>query len=175
MRRGRGAILEVKRAHVKLFARHMEANGRMRSTVARRLSTVGKFLPLLPRRRDPAAEPGGQCPSAQGGPRVAHPRVGSQLARSAVDPSRTWSPRDHALISLLAFNGLRISEALGADVDDLDVDRGTSHAENRPRPAGRFRTRSRGSADCSACPRLECQAEDDCDWQSAQPGRSTAA
>src|SRR5262249_61355947 len=34
------------------------------------------------------------------------------------------SPRDHALISLLAINGLRISEALGADIDDLDVDRG---------------------------------------------------
>jgi integrase len=28
------------------------------------------------------------------------------------------------LISLLALNGLRISEALGADIDDLDVDRG---------------------------------------------------
>jgi integrase/recombinase XerD len=34
------------------------------------------------------------------------------------------SPRDHALIALLALNGLRISEALGADIDDLDVDRG---------------------------------------------------
>ena len=34
------------------------------------------------------------------------------------------SPRDHALISLLAMNGLRISEALGADIDDVDVDRG---------------------------------------------------
>jgi integrase len=32
--------------------------------------------------------------------------------------------RDHALISLLAMNGLRISEALGANIDDLDVDRG---------------------------------------------------
>jgi integrase len=34
------------------------------------------------------------------------------------------SARDHALISLLAMNGLRISEALGADMDDVDVDRG---------------------------------------------------
>ena len=32
--------------------------------------------------------------------------------------------RDHALISLLAMNGLRISEALGADIDDLDTERG---------------------------------------------------
>jgi integrase len=34
------------------------------------------------------------------------------------------SPRDHALASLLALNGLRISEALNADVGDLDFDRG---------------------------------------------------
>jgi integrase/recombinase XerD len=34
------------------------------------------------------------------------------------------TPRDHALIALLALNGLRISEALGADVTDLDVERG---------------------------------------------------
>ena len=34
------------------------------------------------------------------------------------------SNRDHALASLLALNGLRISEALGADVEDLNVERG---------------------------------------------------
>jgi integrase/recombinase XerD len=34
------------------------------------------------------------------------------------------TPRAHALIALLAMNGLRISEALGADIDDLDTDRG---------------------------------------------------
>jgi integrase len=34
------------------------------------------------------------------------------------------SARDHALASLLALNGLRISEGLGADVEDLDFERG---------------------------------------------------
>jgi integrase/recombinase XerD len=32
--------------------------------------------------------------------------------------------RDHALISLLALNGLRVSEALGADIEDLGIERG---------------------------------------------------
>jgi site-specific recombinase XerD len=32
--------------------------------------------------------------------------------------------REHALISLLALNGLRISEALGANIEDLAVERG---------------------------------------------------
>jgi len=34
------------------------------------------------------------------------------------------SSRDHALTSLLALNGLRIAEALGADAEDLDFERG---------------------------------------------------
>ena len=32
--------------------------------------------------------------------------------------------RDHALISLLGLNGLRVSEALGIDIDDLGLQRG---------------------------------------------------
>jgi integrase/recombinase XerD len=32
--------------------------------------------------------------------------------------------RDHALIRLLALNGLRVSEALGADIEDLGLERG---------------------------------------------------
>jgi integrase len=33
-------------------------------------------------------------------------------------------PREHALASLLALNGLRVSEALNADIDDLGLERG---------------------------------------------------
>ena len=32
--------------------------------------------------------------------------------------------RDHALISLLALNGLRVSEAIGVDIEDLGLERG---------------------------------------------------
>ena len=34
------------------------------------------------------------------------------------------SARDHALLSLLALNGLRVSEAIGADIEDLGLERG---------------------------------------------------
>ena len=96
----------------------------MRSTVARRLSTLCSFY------RDCHLE----------GILARNPAV--NVRRPKVDPeSRTLgldrnelgallvqaglgSARDHALISLLAMNGLRISEALGANIDDLDVDRG---------------------------------------------------
>jgi integrase/recombinase XerD len=32
--------------------------------------------------------------------------------------------RDHALISVLELNGLRVSEAIGADIEDLGLERG---------------------------------------------------
>ena len=35
-----------------------------------------------------------------------------------------WPPLEHALISLLALNGLRVSEATGADIDHLILERG---------------------------------------------------
>lgn len=31
---------------------------------------------------------------------------------------------DHALISVLALNGLRVSEAIGSDIEDLGLERG---------------------------------------------------
>jgi integrase/recombinase XerD len=34
------------------------------------------------------------------------------------------SARDHALISVLALNGLRVSEAIGSDIEDLGLERG---------------------------------------------------
>ncbi len=36
-------LLEVRRAHLEMFARTMEQEGRMRSNVARRLSTLCSF------------------------------------------------------------------------------------------------------------------------------------
>src|SRR5438105_3638698 len=54
------------------------------------------------------------------------------------------SARDHALISLLALNGPRISEALGADIEALGLERGhrtrtvtrTGGTIKRAQPAG---------------------------------------
>jgi integrase/recombinase XerD len=34
------------------------------------------------------------------------------------------SPRDHALVPLFALNGLRVSEAVRVDIDNLDLERG---------------------------------------------------
>ncbi len=102
----------------------MEETGRMRSTVARRLSTLASFYRYCEQEqaidRNPALN-------------VRRPKVDYESRTLGLDRNELGaflvqaglaSPRDHALASLLALKGLRISEALGADVEDLDFERG---------------------------------------------------
>ena len=118
------ALLEAKRAHIEIFGREMESAGKMRSTVARRMSTIAGFFKychdegLLD--RNPAAN-------------VRRPKVDHESRTLGLDRNELGgllvqaglgTAREHALISLLALNGLRISEALNADIEALDMDRG---------------------------------------------------
>ncbi len=106
-------LFGVRRAHLELFGRWMEENGRMRSTVARRLSTLASFYRYCEQEglveRNPAAN-------------VRRPKVDYDSRTLGLDRNELGafmvqaglgSARDHALASLLALNGLRISEALG--------------------------------------------------------------
>jgi integrase/recombinase XerD len=114
----------VRRAHLELYGRWLEETGRMRSTVARRLSTLASFYKYAEQEdlvdRNPAVN-------------VRRPKVDYESRTLGLDRNElgsflvqagVGSARDHALASLLALNGLRISEGLGADVEDLDFERG---------------------------------------------------
>lgn len=117
-------LFAVRRPHLELFGRWMEENGKMRSTVARRLSTLASFYRYCEQEgfveRNPAAN-------------VRRPKVDYESRTLGLDRNELGaflvqaglgSTRDHALGSLLALNGLRVSEALGADIDDLEYERG---------------------------------------------------
>jgi site-specific recombinase XerD len=114
--------LVVGRAHVDAYARALEAGGATRATVARRLSTLAGFYAY-------AVDEGlvDRSPVAK----VRRPRVSAGSPRLGLDRDElnrflaaASEPRDSALAHLLALNGLRISEALGADVTDLGHARG---------------------------------------------------
>jgi integrase/recombinase XerD len=45
--------------------------------------------------------------------------LGALLVAAGLGP-----PAEHALLSLLALNGLRVSEATGADIEQLGLERG---------------------------------------------------
>ena len=117
-------VLDVQRAHIELFARESEEHGLARSTVSRRLSTICGFYRYCSQEaiidRNPAAY-------------VRRPKIDYESHTLGLDRNELGAflvqaglcgGRDHALMCLLALNGLRISEALGADIDNLEYQRG---------------------------------------------------
>ena len=106
------------------FARDLEARGRARATVTRRLCTLAGFYKYAVEEEllehSPAAHV--RRPRVDyGSHAVALDRneLGAMLVAAGLGP-----PPEHALISLLALNGLRVSEATGADIEQLGLERG---------------------------------------------------
>jgi len=117
-------LFDARRVDIEMFARSREDNGRARATVARRLCTVAGFYRYAEDEgvleRAPAAHV--RRPRLDYESHVAHldrNEVGAVLVAAGLS-----NARDHALISLLELNGLRVSEALGADITALGLERG---------------------------------------------------
>jgi integrase/recombinase XerD len=118
------ALFAVRRADIESFARDLEGRGRARATVTRRLCTIAGFYKYAVEEElldhSPAAH-------------VRRPRVDYESHAVALDRNELGAllvaaglgpSGEHALISLLALNGLRVSEATGADIEHLGLERG---------------------------------------------------
>ena len=115
---------DATRAAIEAYARELELARRSAATVARRLASLSGFYSY-------AVDEGliGRSPVARvRRPRVPEdsPRLGLDRAQlgAFLDVAERSSARDGALAMLLGLSGLRISEALGADVADLGQERG---------------------------------------------------
>jgi len=117
-------LFAVRRADIESFARDLEARGRARATVTRRLCTIAGFYKYAVEEEllehSPAAH-------------VRRPRLDYESHAVALDRNELGAllvaaglgpPVEHALVSLLALNGLRVSEATGADIEHLGLERG---------------------------------------------------
>jgi site-specific recombinase XerD len=117
-------LFSVRRADIETFARELEANGRARATVTRRLCTIAGFYKYAVEEElldhSPAAH-------------VRRPRLDYESHATALDRNELGAllvaaglgaSAEHALISLLALNGLRVSEATAADIEHLGLERG---------------------------------------------------
>jgi integrase/recombinase XerD len=118
------SLFAVRRADIEGFARDLETRGRAPATVTRRLCTIAGFY-----RYAVEEELLEHSPAAH----VRRPRVDYESHAVALDRNRLGAllvaaglgpPPEHALISLLALNGLRVSEATGADIEHLGLERG---------------------------------------------------
>ena len=118
-------LFAVRRADIEGFARDLEERGRARATVTRRLCTIAGFYKYAVEEEllehPPAAH-------------VRGPRVGYESHAVALDRNEPGALLvaaglgplpEHALISLLALNGLRVSEATGADIEHMAWTAGT--------------------------------------------------
>jgi integrase len=118
------AVFGARRADIECFARRLESLGRARATIARRLCTVACFYRYAQQEGLIAISPAAH---------VRRPRLDYESHATGLDRNEVGamlvaaglaSARDHALISLLALNGLRVSEAIGADIEALGLERG---------------------------------------------------
>jgi len=117
-------LFAVSRAHIELYARWLEETGKARATISRRLSTIVGFYRNADEERLIDVSPAVH---------VRRPKLDYESRAVGLDRNEVGAllvaaglpgGREHALVSLLALNGLRISEALGADIEDLAVERG---------------------------------------------------
>jgi integrase/recombinase XerD len=115
---------QARRADIECFARDLEARGRARATITRRLCTIAGFYKYAVEE-----ELLGHSPAAH----VRRPRLDYESHATALDRNELGAllvaaglgvSAEHALISLLALNGLRVSEATGANIEGLGVERG---------------------------------------------------
>jgi len=174
-------LFAVRRADIETFARELEALGRARATVTRRLCTIAGFYKYAVEEElldhSPAAH-------------VRRPRLDYESHATALDRNELGAllvaaglgpPAEHALISLLALNGLRMSEATGADIEHLGLERGhrtlvitrraarSSPSRSRRAPSGRSTWRpASGPKDRSSSPAPGS------DWTGTAPPGSSA-
>jgi integrase/recombinase XerD len=117
-------LFQVRRADIECFARDLETRGRARATITRRLCTIAGFYRYAVEEdlldHSPAAH-------------VRRPRLDYESHATGLDRNELGAllvaaglgpPAEHALISLLALNGLRVSEATDASIEALGLERG---------------------------------------------------
>ena len=117
-------LFAARRADIEFFARDLETRGRARATITRMLCTIAGFY-----RYAVEEELLDHSPAVH----VRRPRLDYELHATGLDCNELGTllvaaglgpPVEHALISLLALNGLRVSEAAGADIEALGIERG---------------------------------------------------
>jgi len=117
-------LFDVRRSDIESYGRELEARGRATATVARRLCTVTGFYRYAEEEGLIAHSPAIHVRR----PRIDYEshaigldrnEVGALLVAAGLGPAG-----EHALVSLLALNGLRVSEAVGADINGLRLERG---------------------------------------------------
>jgi site-specific recombinase XerD len=115
-------LLGAQQVHIDWWARTMESAGLSAATIARRISSIGNFYRYCKNHAVIPTNPREHVDR----PTVSNEGLTPGLTRDEYRQllAAARGPRATALLTLLGYTGLRIGEALAADVEDLAHDRG---------------------------------------------------
>ncbi len=108
--------------HVRVFAAHSHAGGLKPRSVQRRLSATRTFFEFLVREGLRRGNPGKDVRAPKAGRQLPHTLDVDMMARLlALSPKDDLDRRDIAIMELFYSSGLRLSELVGLDLNDLDL------------------------------------------------------
>jgi integrase/recombinase XerC len=145
---------EITRDHIRDYAAHLRLTGDAKSSIARKLSALRSFFKYRLRQKKITTDPTATVRNPKQD--IHHPAIlnvdqafgmlggltkDDDDSRPAQNSEEAVSLRDHALAELLYDAGLRISEACGLDLADLDLEQGVARifgkgAKERMAPLG---------------------------------------
>ncbi len=110
------------RAAVRSFLAQLHALGQSRATAARKLSAARTFLRYLRREGIIDNDPGALVPTPKREVRMpAHLSELEMTALLAIPADDPLSRRDRAILEMFYASGLRLSELVGLDLDDVNL------------------------------------------------------
>jgi len=113
---------QLDRAAIRGFLAATHKRGQARATSARKLAALRTFLRYLRREGLIAGDPGALVPTPKREVRMpAHLSEDEMSALIAAPDDSPLGRRDHAILELFYASGLRLSELVGLDVEDLNL------------------------------------------------------
>ncbi|KIL48125.1 site-specific tyrosine recombinase XerD [Jeotgalibacillus campisalis] len=120
------SICDVKRVHILQFFAHLKSQDKSAKTVARHTSSIRSFHHFLMRNRRCDADPTEHLDTPKSEktlPKVLNIEEVEQLLQAA-DLSKASGYRDRAMMEVLYATGMRVSELIGLQLEDVNLDMG---------------------------------------------------
>ncbi len=113
---------QLDRAAIRAFLAETHKRGQARATSARKLAAMRTFLRYLRREGLLAGDPGALVPTPKREVRMPAHLSEDEMSRLIAAPADSpLGRRDHAILELFYASGLRLSELVGLDVDDVNL------------------------------------------------------
>lgn len=119
---------EMQDSHLTLYVLHMRERKYASSTVARKTAAIKSFFGFMVRNGELRSDPSESLASPRVEKYVPKAMTEQQIQALLHEPTRETKPenvRDCAMLQTLYSTGMRVSELVSLDLEDVDLERGT--------------------------------------------------